>query len=588
MARTFSTGNSLSVASVVADVPLTISAWIYPTTLGVGQCAVGVGRTGTQNHSHILRIPTVDTIRAQTQQTTAVFAEASGTLSTNVWAHACVVFASSTDRRAYLNGSSSEGTNTTAATPVSMTTTAIGVHTSGVNPFNGRIGEVGIWNVALTAPEIDALARGVSPRLIRPGNLKGYWPVWGAASPEPDLSGSGFNMSLTGTPAQVDHPPTMAYLWSSQRSVVTAPSGANELSGSPTAQAADAAGTMSAPASASGTPQAGAAAADGTLQHVASSSGSPQAGAATADGAATVRIQLSGAPQAGAAVGVGTLIALATLSGAPQAGAAVGDGTAEALVQLSGDPQAGAAVSSGEVGSEAANASGAPQAAAAEGDGTLKAIISMAGTPAASAATSTGLLQHRANLAPPGFTINDDTVNIEFSGPETVETIDVLANDVDPVTGDGSTLIIDTITQPPAGQGSIAINPDGRRIDWTRPAGFVGEVQFTYTAVREYPVPRAGDATSEGLVSPNPNAAGDVEAGASTSEGTIEVIVGLTGAPSAGAATSAGDVGVLVSMQGSPQAQPATGSGFIDDGATPLIAARGRGLIVNVGEILRP
>ena len=37
--------------------------------------------------------------------------------------------------------------------------------------FSGDIAEVGIWNVDLSAAEIAALAKGVSPALIRPQNL---------------------------------------------------------------------------------------------------------------------------------------------------------------------------------------------------------------------------------------------------------------------------------------------------------------------------------------------------------------------------------------------------------------------------------
>lgn len=174
----------------------------------------------------------------------------------------------------------------------------------------------------------------------------------------------------------------------------------NDASGTPQAQAADATGTMSAPASASGTPQAGAATTAGTLKHVSSASGAPQAGAATAAGTATVLTQLSGSPQAGAATAAGTAQAPATMSGAPEAGAAIGEGTAEVLVQLSGAPEAGPATADGTATfGESISASGSPEASPAEAAGTLEAVASAAGTPQADAAEGAGTLQHRFSAA---------------------------------------------------------------------------------------------------------------------------------------------------------------------------------------------
>lgn len=185
-----------------------------------------------------------------------------------------------------------------------------------------------------------------------------------------------------------------------QGAVWSEASSANEMSGTPQAQAADAAGTMQAPASAAGTPQAGAATAAGTLKHVSAASGAPQAGAATAAGTATVRAQLSGSPQAGVAVGDGAMHAPAAMSGAPQAGAAVGEGTAEVLVQLSGAPEADPATADGTATfGESINVSGSPQADPAEGAGTLSAPASASGTPSAAAAEGAGTLQRRFSAA---------------------------------------------------------------------------------------------------------------------------------------------------------------------------------------------
>lgn len=74
--------------------------------------------------------------------------------------------------------------------------------------LDGRLAEVGIWDVALTAAEILALAKGVSPSLIRRQSLKGFWPLFGTAYPEADLSINLNGATQVGTVGAADHSPT--------------------------------------------------------------------------------------------------------------------------------------------------------------------------------------------------------------------------------------------------------------------------------------------------------------------------------------------------------------------------------------------
>jgi len=72
--------------------------------------------------------------------------------------------------------------------------------------FTGLVAETAVWNAALTADQINTLV------WMCPGSPKffprpvGYWPLWGAASPEPDQSGNVINATVTGTAVDV-HPP---------------------------------------------------------------------------------------------------------------------------------------------------------------------------------------------------------------------------------------------------------------------------------------------------------------------------------------------------------------------------------------------
>jgi hypothetical protein len=81
----------------------------------------------------------------------------------------------------------------------------------------------------------------------------------------------------------------------------------------------------------------------------------------------------------------------------------------------------------------------------------------------------------------PGIISEDDTASTPANTPVNIP---VLANDVDQVTGDNSTLIVASVTQPPAGQGTVAIAADQKSVIFTPAQGFVGTTQFSYTAAR--------------------------------------------------------------------------------------------------------
>lgn len=111
----------------------------------------------------------------------------------------------------FLNGVSG-GTATSNRT---IQNTAHGLRFSGfsdsVGPFDGLMAEVGLWNVALNNAEIAALAEGVSPLLIRPQNLRGYWPLSGTGSPEPDYSGLGSHATINGSLSAGNNPPVRPF-----------------------------------------------------------------------------------------------------------------------------------------------------------------------------------------------------------------------------------------------------------------------------------------------------------------------------------------------------------------------------------------
>jgi len=72
----------------------------------------------------------------------------------------------------------------------------------GGEPMDGRLGHIAMWkgtDAALSDAEVLALTKGVSPLLIRPKLICGYWPLWGLGPVEVDLSGNKNNGVLQGT-----------------------------------------------------------------------------------------------------------------------------------------------------------------------------------------------------------------------------------------------------------------------------------------------------------------------------------------------------------------------------------------------------
>ena len=132
--------------------------------------------------------------------------------ASGVWGHACGVFASSTSRIVYSNGSAgSEETTDNDASPQNWNALYIGArYVSGTLSLyhTGVIAEPAIWSVALTADEISLLASGYSPLFVRPQSLVFYAPLFvraGASGDEEDWS-NGRTLVQTSSPAVADHP----------------------------------------------------------------------------------------------------------------------------------------------------------------------------------------------------------------------------------------------------------------------------------------------------------------------------------------------------------------------------------------------
>lgn len=189
----------------------TIACWFRPDTVTGSPRLLSRWASGS-NQRYLLQLSSSKLLLAILGQDLGGQTVAGATtLTTGSWFHAAGTYEPSTALRVYLNGTQ-DGVLTTSVKPalaagVAQRTLGIGDETANnTSLFDGRIAEVGIWSATLSAAEIAALAKGVSPTLVRPGALANYWPIWGVAFPEIDLTGT-VNATTPGTVALADHAP---------------------------------------------------------------------------------------------------------------------------------------------------------------------------------------------------------------------------------------------------------------------------------------------------------------------------------------------------------------------------------------------
>lgn len=133
-------------------------------------------------------------------------AQGSTTLSVGVWYHIVGTYDGITvrvDLDGVEDGSTpNTGTMSSTAAPVRIGAGSGGSGTE--NPFDGDIGHCAIWDVALTASEIESLANGINPLQIRQSNLLDYWPLNGQST-EPGIVGDN-NATVNGTTVSEEPP----------------------------------------------------------------------------------------------------------------------------------------------------------------------------------------------------------------------------------------------------------------------------------------------------------------------------------------------------------------------------------------------
>jgi hypothetical protein len=212
--------NNAGCSSVDTNGNLTVSVWIYPTSVGdtehdpISRWAPGTaGNTAEQwlisiGATAFEPINTIGFKVGNGGALTGVYGNCSTAVTANQWYQVILevdtVFGAAEFFVPQLNCAISTGWRE-QRNPTGIALTIGGQTGSGgtgtAPNFKGRVANIGIWNAVLSAGERTALEAGVAPNRIRQTNLVYYCPLYGFSSPEPDLSGHQYNGAVTGTTA---------------------------------------------------------------------------------------------------------------------------------------------------------------------------------------------------------------------------------------------------------------------------------------------------------------------------------------------------------------------------------------------------
>jgi len=210
MAGAFDGASHLEAASaVVSAAPFTMNCWFNVTALAANQSMVSVSDASAVNHYWFTAVAGNiggDPVRASAAAGGgAAAADTSAAPGAGAWHMATYVETAANDRDSYLDGGN-VGSDATNLAPTNVDVTTIGAWTivgTQFNLFTGSIGEVAIWDVALTTDELAQLAAGFSALFIRPGDLVVYHPIWGGNLTVPMIGPTFVNNGVTDA---ADHP----------------------------------------------------------------------------------------------------------------------------------------------------------------------------------------------------------------------------------------------------------------------------------------------------------------------------------------------------------------------------------------------
>ena len=178
------TNSDYSISSTTA---FTMTAWVYPTSVGTTHGIIGFYGNLTGTHWAAIRILSDDKVQAWSSNngvTTVETIKTTNTISVNTWHHLAFIH-DGTTHTVYLDadtGSKGTGTGDGGAASSGNWVIAGGWGhnvTIPTAPFlKGRIDQAVIWDSALTEANITTLYNSgtpILPDVVDANNIKGYW-----------------------------------------------------------------------------------------------------------------------------------------------------------------------------------------------------------------------------------------------------------------------------------------------------------------------------------------------------------------------------------------------------------------------------
>lgn len=208
MSRDFNNSytNSLSKAtSLISNVdcrPCSLHLWLEADSNGATHALFNNNSNNSPRFYFSIRSGDVQSIYSGGFTNSNTF-----TLSTTDWSAHGFSWDDADNSYVFYHNGAANGSGTKTIGGIGITGCYIGTldGSTGFYDVDGRIAEFGFWNAILTAAEFAALGNGVSPRLIRPGNLVSYVPIFGNDSPEVDLVDA-TRWTVNGSPSKAVHP----------------------------------------------------------------------------------------------------------------------------------------------------------------------------------------------------------------------------------------------------------------------------------------------------------------------------------------------------------------------------------------------
>lgn len=211
MARTFSSGYASASMTLLSAYPFTMFVRGYSTSNTVQQVAMALMVSSGQgyNGSLLMMDGAFSGDPARFNKFGGVLANSAASYAINTWHAMAGRAASETALDVSLDGTQTAGASTfvSARTVVALQIGARAIPSISL-PLSGACACAAAWTVLLDDDELVSLAKGFSPRRIRPQSLKFYAPLvrdfklpfWSIAAATPTLS------DTVGTSTPSEHP----------------------------------------------------------------------------------------------------------------------------------------------------------------------------------------------------------------------------------------------------------------------------------------------------------------------------------------------------------------------------------------------